>query len=108
MGEEHEVALGEVRPDLGPEDGGLLLVRQEHHHHVGIPYGVGDGHDREAVLFGLGPALRALVEPDGDVAAGVLQVQGVGVALAAVAQDGDLALVVISSPMSPSRYTRAI
>ncbi len=35
VGEEHEHPLGEVRPDLGPEDRRLPLVRQEHHHHVG-------------------------------------------------------------------------
>ncbi len=91
VGEEHEVALGEIRPDLGLEDGGLLLVGEEHHHHVRIPYRVRDGLDLQPVPFCLGPALGALVEPDGHVAAGLLQVQGVGVALAAVAEDRDLA-----------------
>jgi hypothetical protein len=71
VGEEHQVALGEVLPDLGLEDRRLPLVGEEHHHHVGVPDRVGDGHDRQAVPFGLRPALGALVEADGDVAARV-------------------------------------
>jgi hypothetical protein len=46
VGEEHEVALGEVGPDLGLEDRRLPLVGEEHHHHVGVLHRVRDGHDR--------------------------------------------------------------
>src|SRR2546428_776847 len=44
----------------------------------------------EPVLSGPCPAVRALVEPGEDVLSGVLEVQRVGVALAAVADDRDL------------------
>src|SRR3712207_6906390 len=43
----------------------------------------------QALGLCLGPALGALGEADADVHAGVAQRQRVGVALAAVAQDGD-------------------
>ena len=46
------------------------------------------GHP-QAGLGGQGAALGRLLEPDDDVDAGVVQVQRVGVALAAVADDGD-------------------
>src|SRR6478752_1312524 len=44
----------------------------------------------EALGLGLGLALAALGEADAHVDAGVAKVEGVGVALAAVADDGDL------------------
>ena len=47
--------------------------------------------DRQALGLGLlGPRLRALVQADHDVQAALVQVQRVRVALAAVADDGDL------------------
>ena len=53
--------------------------------------GFGGGQDLQAGGFGLGPALAAGVEADHHVDAGIAQVQRVGVALAAVADDGDRA-----------------
>src|SRR5690606_10038687 len=51
------------------------------------PGGLGDGLHREAVLGRLIPRGRALAQPDHDVGSRVLQVEGVGVTLAAVADD---------------------
>jgi hypothetical protein len=70
----------------------LPLVREQHHHHVSPTDGVGGVHYGEALVLGLPSARAALVEPDGDLAARVFEVQRVGVSLAAIAQDGDLAL----------------
>jgi hypothetical protein len=46
--------------------------------------------DLEAGLFGLGPGSAALAQTNGDLDAGVLQVLGVGMALRAITNDGDL------------------
>ena len=53
--------------------------------------GLGDGRTAQALGLGLGPALAALGEPDAHVDPAVAQAQRVGVALAAVSDDGDLA-----------------
>ena len=72
-------------------DVGLQLVRGQHHHHVGPLGGLGDFHHLQLLAFGLRNAVRALAQRDRDVLdAGVAQVQRVRVALAAVADDGDL------------------
>jgi hypothetical protein len=47
-------------------------------------------HHLQAGLFGLVPGGAALAQADGDLDAGVVQVLRVGVALRAVADDGDL------------------
>ena len=49
----------------------------------------GDGADDEAGLAGAVGVGRVGAEADADVDAGVLEVEGVGVALRAVADDGD-------------------
>ena len=72
-------------------DVGLQLVGGEHHHHVGPFRGLGDLHHRQLLLLGLRGRGGALAQRDRDVLdAGVAQVQRVGMALAAVADDGDL------------------
>jgi hypothetical protein len=84
-------AVFQVRVDLIGEDLRLGGVRGEQHDHVG-PFGDlgGRSHD-QALLFDLRPALRALAQADADVHPGVAQGKRVGVALAAVADDRDLA-----------------
>ena len=69
----------------------LLGVGQQDHHQVGLGGGVGDRQHPQAGGLGLGDRRRALPQADADVDAGLLQVQGVGVALGPVADDGDLA-----------------
>ena len=69
----------------------LLGVGRQQHDHVGLGRGVGDGQHPQPGRLGLGHRRRALAQPDPDVDARVLQVQGVRVALRAVADDGHLA-----------------
>ena len=68
---------------------GLDVVGYEHHDDVGLAGGILDQAYLEAVGFGLRYAATALVEADHDIEAGILQVEGVGVSLAAVADDAD-------------------
>ena len=69
--------------------GGLLLIVNEDHDDIGSLGGLRGGHDGHALSFGLDPALGAGVQADDDVDAALLQVEGVGVTLGAVADDGD-------------------
>ena len=69
---------------------GLQLVRRQHHHDVG-PFGrLGDLLHRQLLRLRLLHSLRILAQRHRDLLdAGVAQIEGVGVALAAVADDGD-------------------
>ena len=69
----------------------LLGVGHRHHDDVGPLGRLGDAHHRQAGGLGLGGRLRSLAEADDDLHAGLLQVQRVGVALRAVADDRHLA-----------------
>src|SRR5262249_36505104 len=72
-------------------DVALQFIRSQHHHDVGPLRGFGDFHHLEAGGFRLLRRGRPLAQRNGDVLdAGVLQVQRMGVALAAVANDADL------------------
>ena len=76
--------------DVALVDLAVQLVGHEHHHEVAAAGGVGDRQDLEAVRARPCSAdARALAQADDDVDAGVLEVQRVGVALRAVADDGD-------------------
>ena len=66
------------------------MVGREDHDQVGLLDRLGRRQHAQALGLGLGPALRALGQADADVDAGVAQGQRVGVALAAVAEDGDV------------------
>ncbi len=89
VGESQGLALGHVGGDVLLVDLGLRLVVDEHHHDVCPLRRSGHRADRQPGLFGVGPVLGALAEAHAHVAAGILQVEGVGVALGAVADDGD-------------------
>ncbi len=89
VGEEQQVAGGDAVGDVGLPDLGLLLVGQQDHHRVAAAGGFGDVEHLEAGLFGLGAAGGVRAQADDDVDPGVLQVERVGVALRAVAEDGD-------------------
>ena len=65
------------------------LVGQQDHHEIAAAGGLDDGQHLEALLARLGDRGGVLAQPDDDVDAGVLQVERVGVALRAVADDGD-------------------
>ena len=72
-------------------DVALQLVRGQHHHDVRDLGGLRRGHHLEAGLFGLLARGRAGLERDDDVLdAGIAQVERVGMALRAVADDADL------------------
>ena len=92
MREHQHLAGGQVLLDVGLVDARLVLVGNEHHDHVGPLRGVGDGQHLEAGRLRLLGRLAAGLQADDDVDAAVLQVQRVGVALRAVADDGDLPL----------------
>ena len=84
-------ALLHVGGEVVAIDVGLQLVGREHHHHVGPFGGLGDLHDLELLALGLLDALRALAQRHRDVLdAGVAQIERMGMALAAIADDGDL------------------
>ena len=73
------------------EDRLVLGVGPQEHDQVGLGGGVGDRQHPQPGGLGLGHRRRALAQADAHVDARVLQVEGVGVALRAVADDGDLA-----------------
>ena len=91
VAEEQRVAVLEVGRDRLGVDGALHLVGGEDDDEVGLLHRLGDGQDPQALGLGLGAAPAALGQADAHVDARVAQVQRVGVALAAVADDGDLA-----------------
>src|SRR5262249_27699576 len=63
----------------------------QHHHDVGPLGGLRDFHDLELLALGLLDALRALAQRDRNVLdARVTEIERVGVALAAIADNGDL------------------
>ena len=89
VGEEQQVAGGDAVGDLLAPDLGLLLVGQQDHHDVAAAGGFGDVEDLEPGRFGLGAAGGVGAQADDHVDAGVLEVEGVGVPLGAVAEDRD-------------------
>jgi hypothetical protein len=91
MAEEERVAGRQVRRDRLGIDLPLGGVRRQHHDDVGPRGRLGRRHHRQALLLGLGPALRAFLQADHHVDARVAQRQRVRVALAAVPDNGDLA-----------------
>src|SRR5699024_3991557 len=84
------LALAQVGLDGLGEDLPLILVRGQDHDEVGPLRDLGDGADAQALLLGLGAGRRPLAQADTDLDAAVAQVQRVGVALGAEADDADL------------------
>ena len=81
-------AVAEVLVDVRPVGLGLQLVRHGHHQHVGPGGGLGDAHDLDAGPLGLGGGGRAGAQRGGDLSdAGIVHVQRVRMALAAIAHD---------------------
>ena len=90
MGEHQRVPRLESLKNLVLVNVALDGIGKQDHSNVGGLGRVGDAFHCKPFSLRLLPALRALVEADDNVATGVFQVQRVGVALAAVADDGDL------------------
>jgi hypothetical protein len=59
----------------------LFGVRHQDHDDVGPGCGIGGGFDDQTFFFGFGAGGAAFAETDADVAAGVAQIERVGVAL---------------------------
>ena len=93
VGEHDGLAGGQVGGDILLIHIGLLLVVDQDHDDICCLSSLGSGHDGEAVLLSHGPALAALIQADDDIAAGITQVHGVGMALGAITDDGDLLTV---------------
>ena len=89
VGEEQQVAGRDPVADLGLPDLGLLLVGQQDHHDVPRARGVGDVEHPQPCRLGVRAAGRVRPQPDDDVDARLLEVERVGVALRAVAEDRD-------------------
>ena len=87
VGEHEQVPGADPVPDLGLPGLGLRLVREQDHHDVAPARRLADVEDGQPLALGVGAARRA--GPQADHAAGVLEVQRVGVTLRAVAQDRD-------------------
>ena len=86
----HQHVAGlEVRLDFALEEVALQLVGDEDVDDVGGLGGVGGAHRLEAVADRQVVVLAAGALADDDVDAGVAEVLGLGVALRAVADDGD-------------------
>ena len=66
-----------------------MVVGDQDHDDVAALGGLGGGHDREPGGFGLVPVAAAGQLGDDDIDARVAQVERVGVALAAVTDNGD-------------------
>ena len=81
MGEHQQVAGAQVRRDLLVVDRLLGGVGDEDHDHVGGLDRVGHVGDAQPGLRGERPALGPGREPDDDVDARLVEVEGVGVAL---------------------------
>ena len=91
VGEHDGRALFHVCDEMIAIDVGLQLVGGEHHHDVSPFGGLGYLQDLELFALGLFDALRALAQRHSDLLdAGVAQIERVGMALAAIADDGDL------------------
>jgi hypothetical protein len=87
VAEEQRLALGQVWLDVLVEDIGDLGVRNGDEDDVGLFHGFSGVIDLEALFFSHRAALAAGIEADDDFDAALFEVQGVGVALGAEADD---------------------
>jgi hypothetical protein len=70
---------------------GLDVIRDEDHHHIRRFGGVRRGEHFQPGGLRLGNTLAIGGEADDDINTGIAEIEGVSVALAAVANDGDCA-----------------
>ena len=89
MSEHQQLTGTQVRCDVRVVDRLLHGVGHGDHDHVRLAHGVGNVRDTEPRLLRERAALRSGREPDDHIDPALAQVLGVGVALAAVADDGD-------------------
>ncbi len=89
MGEEEGVPVLQVRGDLALVDRGLLGVGEEHHDKVGLRRRRRRREHPQPFALCFRPRRRAFAQPYPHIDTGVAQVERVGMALGAVADDGD-------------------
>ena len=89
VGKEQRITGLKCRGDLCLVEVAHVLVRHEHHHYVGGRGRSTGRHDLEARLGCRRAAGRPFAQPDYDRHARVVEVESVGVALAAETDDGD-------------------
>ncbi len=89
MGDHQGAARPQVGLDLLAVDAALNVVGYDHHQHVGFFGNLWDVGNPQTRCFGNGPAAAFGVEANHNILSVVLQVEGVGVALAAVADHAD-------------------
>ena len=92
VGEQHRCSRSEVRLDVLLEYLRLHLIRQQDRDELGAGDGLGDRADRQARRLGLTPRGRALAQAHLDLDARITEVERMGVALAPVADDRNLAV----------------
>src|SRR5262249_37614525 len=78
----------QIWADLLSIDCRLRLIRCEDHDHIGRLHGIGDRHDLEPALLRLAPG-TAFAKADHDRHTAFFHVERMGMALAAVTDDGD-------------------
>jgi hypothetical protein len=88
-------SAGGAFPDVGRDhlaiQRRLMFIRRQHHHDIGLRNRIGQIGHREPGLLGLGGGRRSRPQPHHDIDARILEVVGMGMALRAITQDGDLA-----------------
>ncbi len=89
VAEQERLAIGEIVADVGLIDLGRGGVRHCKKDDIGAFDRLRIADDFEALRLGGRPGRAAFVEADDDVLAAVLQVEGMGVALGAEADDGE-------------------
>jgi len=87
--EHQRAALLDVGLDLVAVDLGDIFIRQQDHDHIGLLDRISHLRDLQPGLLHLGPARAALAQADDDLHAAVVEVLRVGMALAAITDDGD-------------------
>jgi hypothetical protein len=91
MTEEQRIAVFQIRLDVVAEDLGLRRIGRQQHDHVGPLGDLGGGVHLEALFGDLVARLGAFLEADLHLHAGVAQRKRMRMALAAIADDADLA-----------------
>jgi hypothetical protein len=92
VGEQDGGARLEVRRDVGLVHGGLHLIREQQRDDLRAPHSLGHGRHREARVLGRPQRVAAFAQSDLDLDPRVVEVEGMGVALAAVADHRHLSV----------------
>ena len=89
VGKRQCLAGCQVRLDFRFIDCFLLFIGNQHHDDICHFCGIRNTHDFQTLFTGLVGGLRSFIQTDNHVHTGVLQVQGMGMPLGAIANDGD-------------------